>query len=90
MIYFIISIPFIAFFVLLIILLEKTKKIKFLHSFLQMLSGPLIMASCIGPIFLSLCVEKHVIAVGIRWYSTAIVFICDVIGAIIYFIIAVR
>ena len=78
--YFLISIPFIALFVLQIKVLEyvSEKKWKSLLFLLQLLSGFFVMGSFLGPI----CVSAYLtnltdpdFVYGVRWYSSAIVFL---------------
>lgn len=86
MIYLILSCPFILLFLFQIKILDLVKKWKILSSFLQILAGPIIIISFVGPIFVSMYIKDPEIAKGVRWYSSSIVFICNMIYIFIYLI----
>lgn len=73
MIYFIASIPFIAVFQIHVFALNKTKKCKFRHFFLQILTAPIAVISFLGPGFLGLCINDSEIRDGIIIYTTSLV-----------------
>lgn len=88
LIYVLVSIPFVAIFILLVkaILFAKMHKYKTLLFILQLLSGFAVMGSFGGPIILSTFIKNEELVYGIQWYSTSFVFL----GNMMYLFILAR
>ena len=87
--YFLISIPFIALYVLQIKVLDyvSEKKWNSLLFLLQLLSSFVLMGSFGGPILVSIYLTNLVdpdFVYGVRWYSTSIVFLGNMAYTFIY------
>lgn len=79
MISLLISIPFILLFNFHLFALKWSRNRKILHFLLQMFSGVAIGISFFGPLFLSLCLKDCFFERKIFWYSSAIIFVCNMI-----------
>ena len=77
MIYVLISIPFILLFNFQIIALEWSKGRNVFHFILQIFSGFIFGLSFLGPLFLSIYLKDFNISEGIRFYTSMIVFTCN-------------
>ena len=87
--YFLISIPFIALYILLIKAHDYVtdKKWDFVLLLLRLLSSVVVLGSFGGPILVSIYLTNLVdpnFVYGVRWYSTAIVFLGNMAYTFIY------
>lgn len=87
--YFLISIPFIALFVLLVKAHDYVtdKKWDFVLLLLRLLSSVVVLGSFGGPILVSIYLTNLVdpdFVYGVRWYSSTIVFLGNMIYTFIY------